>query len=221
MDKYSQGKIYKLVNDNTGLCYVGSTIERYLSTRLAKHKDKYKRYLKGCSHFVTSFKVLEQEGYRIELIEHFPCQSKYELENRERYYIENMDCVNNNIPTRTFNEYYEDNREMFLQKASAYYKANKDKIKQQKKEYTKKNKDVIQQYKKEYYENNIEKIKQYRELNKNKRKELWAVWSENNKDKLKQKHNCECGGRYTHQKKSQHFKTKKHILYIENQQIEK
>ena len=41
----------------------------------------------------------------------------------------------------------------------------------------------------------------------------------NNKEKIKaqrsQKHNCECGGKYTHHNKSIHLKTKKHREYME------
>ena len=38
-----------------------------------------------------------------------------------------------------------------------------------------------------------------------------------NKDKIKEKYECECGGKYTCINKSHHFKTKKHIQYKENQ----
>ena len=37
----------------------------------------------------------------------------------------------------------------------------------------------------------------------------------NNKDKFTQKHNCECGGKYTYQNKARHMKSKKHRDYIE------
>jgi hypothetical protein len=33
----------------------------------------------------------------------------------ERYYIENMECVNKVKPTRTFKEYYEENRDKLLE----------------------------------------------------------------------------------------------------------
>jgi len=31
-----------------------------------------------------------------------------------------------------------------------------------------------------------------------------------------QKHECECGGRYTRRNKAQHFKSQKHQKYLEN-----
>ena len=36
----------------------------------------------------------------------------------------------------------------------------------------------------------------------------------NNKDKLKEKFNCECGGRYTRHHKARHIKSRKHQDYI-------
>ena len=198
MDKYSEGKLYKLINDNTGLCYVGSTIEKYLSRRLAKHKGQYKRYLQGCGHYYTSFKVIQNDGYRIELIEHYPCQSKYELEKRERFWIENTDCVNKIIPTRTDKEWREQNKE-HIQK---YLEQNKEYIKQRSKDYRARNKEHIKQVRKKYRELNQVKIKEYYEKTKARQHE---------------KYTCECGGRYTHQHKSTHLKSKKHKLYIEKQ----
>ena len=36
------------------------------------------------------------------------------------------------------------------------------------------------------------------------------------KEKLKSKTSCVCGGKYTHQNRSTHFKTKKHLKYLNN-----
>jgi hypothetical protein len=40
------------------------------------------------------------------------------------------------------------------------------------------------------------------------------------KEKLHKKFHCDCGGKYTLNGKSQHMKTKKHLKYIEQQQID-
>ena len=42
MIDYSKGKIYKIVCNNTGLIYIGSTCEPTLARRLAKHVGNYK-----------------------------------------------------------------------------------------------------------------------------------------------------------------------------------
>jgi hypothetical protein len=69
MTDYSLGKIYKLTSSNTDLCYIGSTTKT-LQHRLAVHKCHYKLWKVDKYHFVTSFKVLEDETEAIiELLE--------------------------------------------------------------------------------------------------------------------------------------------------------
>ena len=45
-NRYSIGKIYKIVCNVTGVCYVGSTNEPMLCRRLGKHVSNYTRYLR-------------------------------------------------------------------------------------------------------------------------------------------------------------------------------
>ena len=92
---YKNGKIYKIVCNTTGLQYIGSTCNPYLSTRLAQHRAVYKRYLQNKkNNFISSFEVLKNENYEIILIENCPCETKDQLHARERFHIENNDCVN-------------------------------------------------------------------------------------------------------------------------------
>jgi len=186
MINYQNGKIYKIVCNKTGLIYIGSTTKRLLCQRLTAHKADYNRYKKRKHHYMTSFKILENNDYNIILLEEFPCESKDQLHARERYYIESIECVNKFIPTRTNKEYREDNKD----KIKEYYENNKDKIKEHRKIYVENNKDKISDNKKEYYKNHKEQ--------KNKKIE------------------CECGGKYTHQHKSTHIKSKKHQKYLNN-----
>ena len=46
MNKYQNGKIYKIVDVGYNKCYIGSTCEA-LSQRMARHRSNYKRYLQG------------------------------------------------------------------------------------------------------------------------------------------------------------------------------
>ena len=71
----------------------------------------------------------------------------------------------------------------------AYYDKNKDKIKENSNNYYVQNKDVIDKRHKDYYIRN--------------------------RDNLNEKHKCECGGCITTQHKLTHFKTKKHLKYIQ------
>jgi hypothetical protein len=185
---YKNGKIYRIVCNETGLQYIGSTTQK-LTQRLTSHKVKYKGYLNEKYHYVTSFKILENNNFDIILIENCSCDNKEELHKRERYFIETMNCVNKNIPTRTDKEYRNYNKEVMKE----YYENNKDKIKEIKKEYYENNKNIIKELSKEYYENNKNKIKERNSI----------------------KYNCECGIIICKSSKVNHLKSKKHLDYLE------
>ena len=97
MPNYQLGKIYKLVCDENDDVYVGSTAQPYLSNRFAGHKSAYKCYQKGKGGFKSAFIMLQHPTVRIELIEHYPCDSHYELLAREGYWVKNTACVNKNV----------------------------------------------------------------------------------------------------------------------------
>ena len=80
---YQNGKIYKIISNETTKYYIGSTIFD-LEIRLEGHKKAYKRFLDGYSYDnFSSFELLKLGDVRIELIENYPCNSKKELEMRE------------------------------------------------------------------------------------------------------------------------------------------
>ena len=164
MERYQNGKIYKIVCNITGKVYIGSTCKKLLSQRLAGHVSQFKLWKNGKGNNITSFQILENNDYYIELLEVYSCKSKDELLIRERFYIKNNDCVNK---FKYLNITEEDKKE----RNKIYRENNKDKIKEQREN----NKDKINEKKKEYYENNKEKIKEqqkeYYENNKDKRKE--------------------------------------------------
>jgi hypothetical protein len=129
---YALSKIYKIVDLTTNECYIGSTCEPTLARRLSGHVRSFRKYKAGKYRYVTSFKILEGENFRIELVEAFPCNNKDELRAREGYWIRSIDCVNKRIAGRTRKEFIKE-----------YYENNKDKILQRVKEYTKNNKQTI------------------------------------------------------------------------------
>lgn len=53
-------------------------------------------------------------------------ETKKELRERERHHITTYECVNKNIPNRTPQEYYKDNREKLLEFGKYYYKINRE-----------------------------------------------------------------------------------------------
>lgn len=187
MDRYNHAKIYKIVCNKTGLCYIGSTCEPTLARRLAKHRANYKEYLKGRQRHITAFQVLENNDYSIVLLENVECKSKDELFARERFHIENTECVNKVKPIVSDIE-------------------RKERIAEYKKDYQHVNREQIAEYKKKLYETNKEQIleqqKVYREANRDKINE-----------KQKEKYICECGIQYTYTHKLRHQKSLKHINY--------
>ena len=140
MVNYQLGKIYKIVGD--GKVYIGSTCEKLLSKRLGGHVADYKRFLNGKREYISSYEVLKNNNYYIELLESCSCNTKDELHVRERFWIEQLDCINKRVPSRTYEE--------SLQYSKIYYEKNADKIL----EYREKNKEIISEYQKIYREKN-------------------------------------------------------------------
>ena len=167
---YKNGKIYKIVCNTTGLQYIGSTCNPYLSTRLAGHRSDYKMYLQKKHNFISSFEVLKNENYEIILIENCPCETKDQLHARERFHIENNDCVNMIKNVGLINELgnveykkkiYAENKEKISESVKEYYAENKEKIAEYKKQYRTENQEKIAEYDKKYRAANKEKIAEY------------------------------------------------------------
>ena len=220
---YANGKIYRIVCNISGKQYIGSTTQS-LSMRLAGHKKDYNYFLKGNKNWITSFEIIKNNDYSIILIENVNCNCKEELFKRERFYIESMSCVNRHVPTRTFAEYYEANKEHIQEWNKQYREANKQEISEQRKDYYEANKDKILELRKDYYEENKQEISErkkiYRGKNKQKISELKKEYYEANKEKIKDKrkkpYQCLCGSVVSICVKYRHFKSKKHIAYLES-----
>ena len=121
-NKLNKSKIYKIIDNTNQNVYIGSTCKT-LKERLSKHKSNYKSFLKGGYRNITSFKIIKNNDYKIELFENCDIKTKQELLTRERYYIENNECLNKNIPGRTHKQYRIDNKD----KKQRYRDDNKDK----------------------------------------------------------------------------------------------
>jgi hypothetical protein len=93
------GKIYKLISKNTNKVYYGSTTFVFLSIRLLNHERCYRDYKLGKRGYQSSYdSILECGDYKIELVEDVVGTNKKDLLARERYYIENNECVNRVVP---------------------------------------------------------------------------------------------------------------------------
>ena len=157
MPNYQNGKIYRIVCNETGEQYIGSTTQT-LAQRLGQHTV---RSSKKCK----SWQIIERGNYAIVLIEEYPCVNKQQLGQRERHFIENMECVNKNIPTRTFKEYYETHRERYIEQRREYTIANNERLKKHRREYDNANREKITESHRKYVEANREKIAEQRRKN--------------------------------------------------------
>jgi hypothetical protein len=215
----------------TGLTYYGSTVNP-ISKRVSQHRCEFK----SSGGKYSSRQVLVGGNYDYILVEEFSCENKDQLHRRERYYIENNECVNKQIPGRTLKEYSEQNKDKISVQQKEYYEQNKDKLLSYQKEYREQNKDKISVQQKEYYEQNKDKVSAYREQNKDKISAQNKEYREKNRDKLlaqkkeyyEQNKNkllaqqsvkvtCECGSVIVVGQLARHKRTKKHQAYLESQ----
>jgi hypothetical protein len=195
MPDYKNGKIYRIVCNVTGLTYVGSTT-RTLAQRLCNHRTDYKRYqAKSDRKKCSSIDVLAGGDYNIVLLEKVVCECKDQLRQRERYYIETIECVNKNIPGRTIVEYREANKEAMVEYKREYHRANKEARSEYHREYHQANRDAQNEHSRKYNEEHREELAQKRAT----------------------KVNCGCGAVHSHGDSARHLKTNKHKKWVESQ----
>lgn len=125
MPNYSNGKIYKITGG--GLTYIGSTTQS-LARRLAKHKSE-----KNVGRFGSSNVLFDFDDYMITLVEDYPCERREQLLMRERYWYDNIECINK-IPPLTDPEQRKEYEKQYNQNHKnteykrQYFQDNKEKI---------------------------------------------------------------------------------------------
>ena len=168
---YSKTKIYvvePLVDHPPEHIYYGSTTKTYLCQRMSTHRGHYKNWKAGKgSNFYSLFDLIDIYGLntmKIYLVENYPCTTKDEKASREGFYIRTSKCINKNIPGRTKEEYYTDNKDKCKEYKKEYSKTQNYKDYQKEYQQTPKYKD----YQKEYHKQDKckEYQKEYREQKK-------------------------------------------------------
>ena len=167
MVNYNNGKIYKIVSNQTDLIYIGSTTQS-LSQRKAIHlSDKYNT----CS----SREILQYEDARIILIEKYSCNDNEELKQREQYFMdkfraEGFKLVNKqrafglDLQRRknTIKEWSEKNKEKMNENHKKWREENKERDNQNHKKWCEENKERDNEIKRKWSQKNKEKLKEYR-----------------------------------------------------------
>ena len=210
MNKYHNGKIYKVVDVGYNKCYMGSTTES-LSQRMARHRSAYKKHkegkLKTCFGVFDMFNEFGENSCKIELIEYFKSETREELLKKEGEYIRINDCVNKRVAGRTREEFRKENADEINKKNRLRRENNIDICREYDKIYYHKNKEIITSRIREWQTNNNEKVQERRRLYREKNKETIQV-------KNSEKHVCQCGGKFTRQHIKAHERTKKHQEYL-------
>jgi hypothetical protein len=225
-----QGIIYKIIpkidNYDDGDVYYGSSLRNELKYRWCEHSSKYKRYCNDMSkEYWYSFKLFDKYGIdncKIELVENLLCDSIDELKWKERQYIDNNICVNNNKPIKTNDEkkentknynkdYYENNKEYYQQHNKQYRIDHKNEISEREK--TKYHCDICDIDINQYYKSKHEQSEKHLNLLNN------VIIPEKDKTIY-----CDiCDHDISRQHIARHNKTKLHILneQILNGEVEK
>jgi peptidyl-prolyl cis-trans isomerase-like 4 len=214
MTTTTTGRIYKIIHNQSNICYVGSTLNR-LNDRWHKHKSHYNLHLKGKNKKIAIYPYFKEygiENFKIILIKEYEVIDRQHLEAYEQLWINKLKTINKKcafgFKRLQRKKYRETNkneirkkdkiyREKNKKRKCEYYEENKDKFKEKNKEYYETNKNKINKRNKEYYEKNVELFK-----------EQGKEYRKNNKDRYK----CEKCNISTYSKKdfNKHIQTKKH-----------
>ena len=182
MPDYQKCMMYKLIcDDDPTFLYIGNTTN--WNRRKSEHKSSS---LNDTRKAYTRIRELGGWGnIKMVWIEDYPCNNKREGEAREQHW---MDTLKSNMNTHRAFITEEQKQEYDKERLKEHYENNKETIAEKNKERYENNKEAVLEYQKEYYEANKEAIISKRQT----------------------KYNCECSGRYTHQHKAEHFRSKKH-----------
>ena len=222
--------IYKL-SDCNGLVYFGSSED--IKKRLTVHKSKTKLGTNICMS-----KLLDWASMEMDVLDEYDDDdiTDEDLKWKERWYIDNHECVNTRSPIITEEEqhermlankkqYYADNRDTKLvemkefrvnnpEKVKEYRDNHKDKAKVQKKANYQKNREKRLAESKQYHLDNPDYRKQYQLDNKEKIKETGRLYLEKNKEKIKEKASIYRDKNKEKLQKKREDNREKHRLYV-------
>jgi len=167
-NKYKYGKIY-IIKCIDGYYYIGSTIQS-IYIRHSRHKTFAKT---ETSKLYTHLRTIGFDNATIELLEQYPCESGKELRKRENdYIIEVKDdplCLNENRAhvskeerAITTKKYYEENRDIILNRVKQYREEHYEEVLQKKAAYREQHRTELCEKQKEYAAEHKEEYKQSR-----------------------------------------------------------
>ena len=192
MPNYNESMIYKLCCLDTTIeeIYIGST------TNFSRRKTRHKQVCNDINIKDYNSKVYQfirnnggWNNWDMILIAKLNCNDKLELRKKEREYMEEYKPSLNMVIAQQDEK---ERKEYHKEYSKKYFETNKEEILDKAKEYYKTNKEEISIRKKKWYETKKEDIN----------------------EKKKVKVSCECGAIVRKAEITKHYKTKKHINFI-------
>lgn len=192
---YNKIVIYKIQHQSKDeLLYVGSTTH-FLNRKVQHKRSCYN--VNGSGYNTKLYTTIRDNGgwdaFNMVIIKEFPCKNKQEALAEEDKVMREMKASLNMCRAYTSTE-----------ERQEYYKEYRDRNRDRFKEYREQNPRT--EYNREYHEHN-----------KTRRNIYHKEYYYQNRDKANEKYDCDCGGRYTHQHRASHFKSKKHQTFINQQ----
>ena len=86
MVNYQNGKIYKIVDNDTGDVFYGSTTQKNLASCMTSHRRVDSKLLSQI--------IIRRQNYGYSLVENIACKNSEELNQKLRFYIDNNVCIN-------------------------------------------------------------------------------------------------------------------------------
>ena len=212
--------IYEItpLNKSVLYSYVGST--KNFRTRKCNHKNNcYNENDTKKFNFPLYQFILANggwEAFEMNPIEEIEVENRTQARIREQFFKNDRETkfqvlnVYNPYTNRTeyYKNYCEENSEKIKKREKHYRDENSEKIKEREKKYRDENSGKKKEYLKNYREENSEKINEYQKH-----------YRDENKQQINEKANenyiCPCGGKFTTTNKIQHYKTLKHLAYVQ------
>lgn len=206
--------------------YVGSTVD--LKQRICQHRH---RCIEGNkkSHYKLYVFIRENGGFdnfEFNVLQSYQDITKEDLiKEEEKYFKELTPELNINHPTRSYKEWYQEEKEKVLKQCKKYREKNKEKLSEQHKEWYQKNKDDHKAKCKTRYEKNKETIlaqcKVYREEHREEKIKRDTEYRKKNRERInsqrREKYTCEiCGKIVSRGTKARHERSQFHISKIKS-----
>ena len=150
---YSKTIIYKLCCKDLDIkeLYVGHTTD--MRRRKTEHKSKCNNE-KSENYNLNVYQFIRANGgfenFDMIEVQRYNAIDGYDAKKKERYWIDELKAsLNCKLPTRTKEQWEEDNKEKIKKQDKEYYENNLEYFKEKQKKYNEKNKEVISEKKKE------------------------------------------------------------------------